>query len=397
MTRIDETTLAELEAELARDGVWVSPGLRQEVTAAEEAQIEAAVAAQPGPTYVVLAELDYDDPLTSGRFEQLAGVVRDDTGLTGTYLGLEASYGSEGYRLGAHAFPDEYDLYQAVAVAAAEEPDDLAAQTLRAVDLLRTDEAETLYEQQRESGGAGGSGGPGPGGDAGSGALLPVTGALLVAVLLVVGWVRRSRRRGTTPAPHARGGAFTLPEAVVRSVREAEDRRQESLAQEAVLSLGEAIDAADLEPVRPRGLGAWQAALDHYDVARRILDRRHSPADVVGALVLARRGSEALAAGRRNRSWTPTPGCYLNPLHDPATDGRGRVRRARWGSGGASVEVPVCSPCGDALARGDRPSDVLDFVVDGKPVHYLELDLGPWSSTGYGSLEPDLLGALLRR
>ena len=91
----------------------------------------------------------------------------------------------------------------------------------------------------------------------------------------------------TRPTPTR--ASFTLPTAVLSTVRAAEDRRNGSRASTEVLALGEAIDAAELDAVRPEVLSSWQDALDHYDVARRILDRDHSPADVVGAIVLARK------------------------------------------------------------------------------------------------------------
>lgn len=50
MTRIDEETLAQIEQELGRDGVWVSPQLRAEVPADVERRIEAAVADASTPT-----------------------------------------------------------------------------------------------------------------------------------------------------------------------------------------------------------------------------------------------------------------------------------------------------------------------------------------------------------
>ena len=392
MTRIDEPTLAELEAELGRDGVWVSPALRGEVDAEAEARIEEAVAAQPTPTYVALVELSYDDPLTSGRPEQLAFLVRDDTGRDGTYLLLDASYEPGTYRLDAVAFPQEF-LYTATEVAAAEVPGDLTGQVLRTLELLRTDEAETLYDELREQeasadGTATGTGVAVGADEQGGGVPVPVfAGVLALVVLAVVVLAARRRRRAV---PRARGTAFVLPDTVVRTVRAAEDRRHEALAEEAVLSLGDAIDAADLDPRRSGGIAAWQAALDHYDVASRILHRRHSPADVVGAIVLARRGSDALAAAVRGRSWTPTVPCYFHPLHGAAT------REVRWEHRGSRVEVPACAACRAEVERDEEPRDVLDFVEGDRPAHYFRLDLGAWSRTGYGSLDTDLLGALLR-
>ena len=92
MSRIEETTLQQIEDELGEDGVWVSPQLRDEVPPDVEARIEAAVAEARTPTYVTLVELAYGDPLTNGDAAQLANVIRDDTGRTGVYIGLQPTH-----------------------------------------------------------------------------------------------------------------------------------------------------------------------------------------------------------------------------------------------------------------------------------------------------------------
>ncbi len=391
MTRIDEELLAQIERELGRDGVWVSPGLRKEVPPGLEAHLEAAVAEATTPTYVTLVELDSRDPLTSGDSEELAGVIRDDTGRTGIYVGMAPTYGDEPeFRLQLQSFPEDVGLYRAAAVAALEHPDDLGQQTLRVLDLLESGDAERLYEEldPDDVASLNGSTSGEEGLDAGA-----VTGLVAGALLVLAGValaVRRLRRRPVAP-PTPTSAGFTLPRAVLSTVRAAEDRRNEVRANTEVLALGEAIDEAELDPRHSQALPAWQAALDHYDVARRILDRRHSPADVVGAIVLAERGRAALDAAVRGRGWSPSSGCYFNPLH------HGPAAPVRWRDGQTTVRVPACAACARALAADQEPPDVLDFVVEGRPAHYFRLDLGPWSSTGYGSLDPDLLGRLLDR
>ncbi|WP_122818461.1 hypothetical protein [Nocardioides pantholopis] len=404
MTRIDEPLLKEIEAELGKDGVWVAPALRKDVPPAQEARLEEAVVDAPTPTYVVLVELDHRDPLTSGDPDQLANTIRDDTGRSGIYVVPEARIADEPYRLDLVAYPEDSGLFTVSAVAGSEHPDDLGAQTLRALELLESGDADRLHDELNgiETGAETDTGSEtgtvptpaAPAGDDGSGS--DVAGlllAVLVLVVAVVGTVRHRRRfPATLPAPpSATGASFTLPPAVLSTVRAAEDRRNESRAQADVLALGEAIDAAELDPRRAASLAAWQAALDHYDVARRILDRDHSPADAVGATVLAGRGRSALAAAARGRGWSPSPGCYFNPLHE------GTAAPVRWRDGDLTIRVPACAPCAGALEAGEEPSDVLDFVSEGRPAHYFRLDLGPWSTTGYGSLDPDLLGRLLDR
>ncbi|MQW75898.1 hypothetical protein GHK92_08435 [Nocardioides sp. dk4132] len=394
MTWIDEPLLKEIEAELGEDGVWVAPDLRAEISPAQEARLEAAVAEAATPTYVTLVELDHDD-LTGGSPEQLAAMIRDDTGRSGFYVVPETRIDDEPYRLEIVSYPDDAGLFTASAVAQAEHPKDLGAQTLRALELLESGDADRLYDELNGTGTGTGSGTgtvPTPAAPAddsgGPGVTGVLTAVLVVAVAVVIG-VRRRRPRAVPPS--AAGSPFTLPPAVLSTVRAAEDRRNEDSAHADVLALGEAIDAAHLDPRHAASLPAWQAALDHYDVARRILDREHSPADAVGAIVLAGRGRSALEAAVRGRGWTPEPGCYFHPLHN------GPVAPARWHDGDATTRVPACTGCTRALEAGDEPADVLDFVADGRPAHYFRLDLGPWSSTGYGSLDPDLLGRLTAR
>ncbi|MFT4287547.1 hypothetical protein, partial [Nocardioides sp.] len=225
-------------------------------------------------------------------------------------------------------------------------------------------------------------------------ALPTVGGVLAVAVvgLAAAVWLRRrGRRRTRLVTASTTGRALALPESVLRTVRAAEDERNESRAQAAVLALGERIDATDFSATTARARASWQAALDHYDVASRILDGSHSPADAVGALVLAERGQEALRAAAQGHGWRPGRRCYFNPLHSLATT------TATWTDSGRTVKVPACQACARALQAGQEPPDVLDFVVGGRPRHYYRLDLGAWSRTGFGSLDPDLLSQLLRR
>jgi hypothetical protein len=113
----------------------------------------------------------------------------------------------------------------------------------------------------------------------------------------------------------------------------------------------------------------------------------------VGALVLARRGDAARSAAERGRTaaWTPRPGCWFNPLHD------GPTSQVTWRDGDREVDVPACAACAADVRDGREPRDVLDFIEGDRTVHYFRLDLGAWSTTGYGTLDRDLLGALRTR
>lgn len=105
---------------------------------------------------------------------------------------------------------------------------------------------------------------------------------------------------------------------------------------------------------------------------------------MVGAIVLADNGRAALTSALDGRDFTPPSRCFLNPLHNRAVD----KRTVEYG--GREVRAPLCNACRTALTKNRGP-DILDVVRRGKPVHYFETDAAPWASTGYGSLEPDLL------
>ena len=175
---------------------------------------------------------------------------------------------------------------------------------------------------------------------------------------------------------------------MIEHVREAHDQRLEERAQADVLALGERIDATEMATADDQA--AWQTALDHYDAAQRVLgrgDSRPEVLDVVGAIVLAKRGLEAVAAAKSGGPFTPTPVCFLNPLHDKP-HGTSTVE-----SGGRRVKVPLCAACRSDLRSGRTP-DTLDVIRGGRAVHYFDSDAEPWASTGYGSLRSDLVPRL---
>lgn len=394
-TTIDEPTLAQIEKELDRDGVWVAPDLNQ-VTKADEAEIEAAVAKAPTPTYVVLADISIDDQLTGGDPAQLASVIRDDTGRQGTYIGLQPIYDKP--RLEITAFPDDSSLFYASSIAEIKHPRDITAQTLTSLDLLASDKDLPLMldrlERTQEQSTTETPASESASGDDGTDVVPWILGGGLLLILFwtligITRLVRGRRSRYIAPTDDARAGrSFSLPAAVLVTVRAAEDQRRQEQAEADVLSLGEAIQNTDLDADASASGASWQAALDHYDFASRILDRKHSPADVVGAIVLARRGRSALDAAVRGRAWKPAAPCYPNPLHGDSS------AKVTWRNGESKVRVPVCNDCAADIKRGQDPEDVLDFLDDGTPRRYFTLDLGAWSATGFGALDPNLIDRL---
>lgn len=215
-----------------------------------------------------------------------------------------------------------------------------------------------------------------------------VLGVLLLLVALGAAAAVAVRRRHRTARD---GTTYALPDSLLDRVREAGDAELLRRARADVLALGERIDAADM---RPGATGAaWAAALDHYEAAGRLLpaddDAAVDPLDATGAVVLADRGRAALESAQRGRAFVPDTPCFLNPLHGRATRDRALEHAGR------RVDAPVCHRCRKDLEAGRRP-DILDVVVDGRPRHYFETDREPWASTGFGALEPDLVGRLHR-
>ncbi|QSR32371.1 hypothetical protein CFI00_18135 [Nocardioides sp. S5] len=380
MDQISDATITEIEEELAGDGVWIDPAFArsQDISADDEARIEEAVAsAEQADLKVVLVEVDTQDERFQGSFSSLTAWLQDSTGgRHTTYVGWQ-DYSEPALQVDAYG--DQPDTTYVDNVAAHENPDDFVDQVVRVQELLDDGNADALWDEvpddEKYSWTA----------DEGVQASEVVGGfgivvALAVVVAGIVAWRRRRR---------ARPAGFTLPATVLHTVRAAEDRRLRQQADAEVLALGEAIGRGE-----PRGsadaLAAWQQALDHYAAARSILSQGAAPADVVGALVLTRRGEDARASAQDTSSstWEPLPGCWFNPLHD------GPTTRATWREEGHAVDVPSCRACAADVRAGREPRDVLDFIEGDRTVHYFRLDLGPWSRTGYGTLEPDLLGAL---
>lgn len=376
---VNDVPLKRIKDALQVDGVWVSPSLRADVTKSDEARIEKAVdAAKPKSVYVALVEVPYDDPQLHGDVPTMFAIINDDTGLDGTFIGVE---GYEKPTVAVEVIGGERSDEYAGWVAQQRHPDDLTDQVVDAVTLIDKGNAMSVYDRLEGSGQDTKTAQEGESSfaedeDSGlsTGLIVGLVIAVIIAVIAVGLFVRTRRQRS------AKAG-FALPANVLTTVRAAERRRLLKRAKQDALRLGERIDAAPMDGASD----AWQAALDHYDKARRILDHAPSPADVVGAIVLVERGSAALDSALANRDWTPATPCYFNPLHGRATG------TARWGSEQGGVDVPACKACGDAVDAGRTP-DALDFLQDGVPHHYFTLDLEPWSSTGYGALDPDLLG-----
>lgn len=308
----------------------------------------------------------------------LVGVARPDSLEFGvsTFLDYGAGDGAP-YELG----PGLVELAERLTPG---DVDSIRADGSAGLDARIGDRAESGTGSSSGSGESGTSGLPGDDGFP----TVPVVSGVVALVVLVVAVVTASRRR--TSASRDRR-TFALPDSVLSRVREAEADELRRRARAALVTLGEKIEGAQLGP--RDDTATWQAALDHYEAAGRLLpDDGSEPSvlDAVGAIVLADRGEQALAATRRRRKLAFTTPCFLNPLH-----GTGR-RGESLAHGDFRVDAPVCDRCRADLNAGRRP-DILDVIENGRPEHYFETRHEPWASTGYGALEPDLLRRLRTR
>lgn len=378
---ITDATIAEIEQEMAGDGVWIDAAFAgaNDISADDEALIEQAVAAaKASDIKVVLVEVDADDDRFQGNFSSLSAWLQDDTGQDATYVGYNRY--SEPH-LVVEAFGEQPDTMSVANVANHEHPDDLVAQLVEIPKLLDAGNAEELWFEVPRDERYSWTADDGP-------AVSWWLMAGIVAVVLLAGVLIWKR---VAPTLRRRPAGFVLPSVVLRTVREAEDRQLRERAEAEVLALGEAIGRDEPSARSAEALVSWQQSLDHYAAARDVLDRAGSPADVVGALVLARRGESAResALEHPDRHWEPSIGCWFNPLHD------GSTTKVTWRDGTRSVDVPACPACAKDVRASQEPDDVLDFIEGERTVHYFRLDIGAWSTTGYGTLEPDLIGALL--
>lgn len=377
--QISDDTIAEIEQELDGDGVWIDAAFARnhDISADDEARIEAAVAATDrADLNVVLVEVPGDDDRFQGSFGSLSAWIHDTRGGDATYVGWERYAAPQ---VTVDAYGNQPDTLYVDDVAAHEVGDDVADQVVRVAELVQDGDAQALWDEipddEKHSWTA----------DEGVQASEVVGGLGVVAVLaaLVAGVVVLRRRR------RARPQGFILPSTVLHTIRSAEDRRLRQQAESEVLALGEAIGRGEPSGTA-HALAAWQQALDHYAAARSILSQEPAPADVVGALVLARRGDDARqrAEQRKPAAWEPPVRCWFNPLHD------GTTTRVTWRDEEREVDVPACKECAADVRAGREPDDVLDLIEGDRTVHYYRLDLGAWTRTGYGSLDRDLLGAL---
>lgn len=384
-TIISDESLAEIAAQFGPegDGVWVAPDFARAhgITAADEHELAQALARTDVEVRVLFTDVPDEDDRFAGSIDHLTAWIQDDVGGEALYLVWSGSFNPEVAVLGEVDVMPE-GLWPAELDAAAMFPRDPHNQALHVVHSM---------DGTRQADGEVGAQSTGLGFDAVAGVLAAL--GLCVAARLLGIW-----REARSDSARGSGGAhrrFVMPARVLRRVRAAEDRDLIQTAQSEAAVLGSALVEQDLSVLPGDALGVWQSAMEHHELAVRLMARSGEAADVVGAIVLVRRGESARRAAVAAQAWEPRPECWFNPLH------LGPTSPALWRDPERSqspreVEVPSCQACATALRAGREPGDILDFVRAGKSVHHFRADLGVWGATGFGALEPDLVGALHR-
>jgi len=126
--------------------------------------------------------------------------------------------------------------------------------------------------------------------------------------------------------------------------------------------------------------GARRAA-DAYDAGQLLNERRQDMLELVAAIVLARDGLRALA----DKTSTPSPPCFVNPLHGPCSKVIERSKFREFPPQSHS-KVPACAACARRHDVGMRVLRLPDR--DGQLLPYFRI-WGFWTRTGFGAFEPD--------
>lgn len=361
---------------LGSSPLYVDPSLAGEFTADQIAAISASIESSPTPIHVIAVPLSRKSDLSP---VQLITLVHRQLPEDGIWYVTLKSY-NDRWDIESTTYGVKVDNANNLANYVARDlyPTDLGLQLAKTTELIAKGTARKEYDQlNREST----QPPPTQPDDSSSGVSLPVVGVGLGVLAVLVAAVLLGRRRSV-----ARGEVAVKGRAL-RRISTAQTDAWRHRAEVETARLGTRINALQIDADADKD--AWTAALDHYETANRVLDRTRSAADSIGALVLAERGHDALEHAIKGTTWQPRPSCFFNPLHGEATT------KVTWRTAAGSRDVPSCQSCRRLVSKRKEP-DFLDLPVGDTVVHYVDADESaePWASTGYGSLDPDLLPKL---
>jgi hypothetical protein len=138
------------------------------------------------------------------------------------------------------------------------------------------------------------------------------------------------------------------------------------LAEEDVIQFGEELARFSAGPDPDTGLRRdYETALDAYEYARRIVDRRMVVRELVDTL---NEGRYALACAKARTTGSPLPRrrtpCFFNPQHGPSSTD------VTWTpASGPTRKVPACSQDAARVQAGEDP-----------PVRYGEVQVPTWEA-----------------
>ncbi|MFF1652132.1 hypothetical protein [Streptomyces sp. NPDC058255] len=363
--------------------VYVDDAYADAVPPARRKQLVAQIKKTGLPIKVVLVPLTKGDGF-DGDSDVLARVVHDRLPQHNLILITTDSDFTDS--LNGYEWPS--DTHQTGhAVAAVEFLDEmrdagLADRTAKAVELVAQGDGTKVYERAtkdlRDHSSTAPSATSASGGS--SWWLWPLVAVPGLALFALVGRsLVRARRSRSRTAP------FSFPQVVFAAARAADEAGLRRRAEDEVLALGEATQAAD--PDEAPGL---RHALDAYAAAGTVLDAARSTPDLAGVLALVAEGQDALSG-----TASPLPLCFFNPLHGRA------VHRTTWRPLGRRerLNVAVCQQCADALRTRRAPEVLTDTTEDDRKVPYFEVpgERSVWAATGYGSLVRDAEDGLAGR
>lgn len=356
-------TLDDAAQALRKDPVYVDPGARDQLSAAQEKALEKKITDADKPVFVAVLPANSAFPE-----EGLLQTLRADTGITGVY----AVRLGNGFNAGAdpQVMPNRAVQNLTAAVKTPATDTGTAAQLNTFVD--------RAVEQARGSAPASWSGGSSDSGGS------PSTGLIALGAIAVVGGagayavVRRNRRR-----------------------KEEEERaaldKLRVVVDEDITAYGETLERLDFHPAEKGADDTMRAdyerALDSYESAKTKMEHAQHPSDVRPVTQSLEDGRYSLAVLEARRTGKPVPArrppCFFDPRHGPS------VADVLWTpSGGAAREVPVCGADEVRLREGEDPMSRTVDVGDGRRRPYWEAGpaYGPWAG-GYfgGGLLPGLL------
>ena len=423
---------ARIAAALRENPVYVDPAYQDAVPSDRQRALRERIEETGLPIRVALVPLTEGDSY-GGDPDVLAQLLYERLGQRELILITPSSVG--GF-LDGHEWPSDRHQAEAAVNAVGFLPGmshaGLATKVAKAVDLIAEGRGEEVY---REATGDLDTTAPQPDDDDAPAGFPWAYPVVAVALLAAVGaglylWRRRVGRAGGAAVSQP----FARPQAVVAAAREADLSRLRRRAEEEVLALGEAVQAAEVDAAPPHDgepaggstaasdaeavRAAVARALDAYAAAGRVLDGATRRVDLVGVLALVAEGRDALRAAERASSsggrglgrrvsrrrprrqgdagadGTPLPLCFFNPLHGRA------ARRITWRplGGRRPLDVAACAECAEAVAARRAP-EVLTDELDGRTVPYFEVPATAslWAATGYGSLVDDGLAHRVNR